>query len=451
MRQTLLLIAALFATTAAWAAPTGAGNKPQSLLDIYNQALAHDPTLASALNTNKAAQELIEQAKALYRPIVSFSAGANATRADVSYKGTGIPFSNGVRSYEGYQVGVEARQPVFRKQLWVQMEQLRTQVSQADKQLHLTLQNLMLRTTQSYFDALAAQDRLDLISTQKAAILSQLGQAKANFDVGTATITDANEAQARFDLVIAQEIAAQNAVEITRRSLQAITGELPRQLAKAKADLKPNALKQNLEEWLTVAADSNLTIQIQQDMATLSGQEIERNQAGHLPTLDAVASYTETSANGSNFGFGSDINTGTVGVELNLPLYQGGATSSRVRQAVLNKQKALDDVEIARRQTELDTQTAYLNLNSSIAQVKAYEQALTSSQSQLDSTSTGYDVGIRTSVDVLNAQQQLFSAKRDLLEARYQYLLNIIRLKAAVGVINDSDLADVDLQLEGRL
>ncbi|MDD5277173.1 MAG: TolC family outer membrane protein [Methylovulum sp.] len=447
MRQTLLLIAALFATTAAWAAATDADNKPQSLLDIYNQALAHDPTLASALNANKAAQELIEQAKALYRPIVSFSAGANATRADVSYKGAGIPFPNGVRSYEGYQVGVEARQPVFRKQLWVQMEQLRTQVSQADKQLHLTLQNLMLRTTQGYFDALIAQDKLDLITAQKAAILSQLEQAKANFEVGTATITDANEAQARFDLIIAQEIAAQNAFEITKRSLQAITGELPRQLAKAKAGLKPNALEQNLEEWLTVAADSNLTIQIRQDMATLSGQEIERNQAGHLPTLDAVASYTETSANGSNFGFGSDINTGTVGLELNLPLYQGGATSSRVRQAVLNKQKALDDVEIARRQTELDTQTAYLNLNSSISQVKAYEQALSSSQSQLDSTDTGYDVGIRTSVDVLNAQQQLFSAKRDLLEARYQYLMNIIRLKAAVGVINDSDLADVDRQL----
>jgi len=450
MRQSLLLITALFATTAL-ATPASKASKPQSLMDIYNLALAHDPTLASALNGNKAAQELIEQAKALYRPVVNFSAEASAAQADVNYKGRGIPFPNGVRSYEGYQVGVEARQPLFRKENLVQMEQLRTQVSQADKQLHLTLQNLMLRTAQSYFDTLIAQDKLDLIRAQKAAILSQLDQAKTNFEVGSATITDSNEAQARFDLIVAQEIAAQNAFEIAKRSLEAIIGEMPHCLAKVRADLKPNALKQPLDEWLKVAADSNLSIQIQQDMATLSNQEIERNQAAHLPTVDAVASYTQTSANGSNFGFGSDINTGTIGVELNLPLYQGGATSSRVRQAVLNKQKALDDVELARRQTELDTQTAYLNLNSSIAQVNAYQQALISSQSQLDSTQTGYEAGIRTSVDVLNAQQQLFSAKRDLLAARYEYLLNIIRLKAAVGVIGDGDLADVNLQLEKSL
>ncbi len=450
MRQSLFLITALFATTAL-ANPASTASKPQSLMDIYNLALAHDPTLASALNGNKAAQELIEQAKALYRPVVNFSAEASAAQADVNYKGRGIPFPNGVRSYEGYQVGVEARQPLFRKENLVQMEQLRTQVSHADKKLHLTLQNLMLRTAQSYFDTLIAQDKLDLIRAQKAAILSQLDQAKTNFEVGSATITDSNEAQARFDLIVAQEIAAQNAFEIAKRSLHAIIGEMPHSLAKVRADLKPNALKQPLDEWLKVAADSNLSIQIQQDMATLSSQEIERNQAAHLPTVDAVASYTQTSANGSNFGFGSDINTGTIGVELNLPLYQGGATSSRVRQAVLNKQKALDDVELARRQTELDTQTAYLNLNSSIAQVNAYQQALISSQSQLDSTQTGYEAGIRTSVDVLNAQQQLFSAKRDLLAARYEYLLNIIRLKAAVGVIGDGDLADVNLQLEKAL
>ncbi|MDO9106212.1 MAG: TolC family outer membrane protein [Methylovulum sp.] len=451
MRQTLLLITGVLAAIVVQAAPAGANPKPQSLLDIYNLALAHDPTLASALNANKAAQELIEQAKALYRPIVNFSAGASASQSDVRYQGKGVPFPNGVNTYQGYEFGVEARQPLFRKQNLVQMAQLRTQVSQADKQLHLTLQNLMLRTTQSYFDTLVAQDKLDLINAQKAAILSQLEQAKTRFQVGSSTITDTNEAQARFDLIVAQEIAAQNTLEIAKRHLQAITGAMSSPLAKVKANLKPNALTQKLDEWLKVAADSNLNIQIQQDLATFAGQEIERNQAAHLPTLDAVASYTESSANGSNFGFGSDINTGTIGVELQVPLYQGGATGSRIRQAVLNKQKALDDVEIARRQTELDTQTAYFNLNSSIAQVTAYEQALNSSQSQWDSTKMGYDVGIRTSVDVLNAQQQLFSAKRDLLEARYQYLLNIIRLKAAVGAISDADLADVNQQLEGEL
>jgi outer membrane protein len=163
--------------------------------------------------------------------------------------------------------------------------------------------------------------------------------------------------------------------------------------------------------------------------------------------VDAVASVTETYASGSFYGFGSDLKNGTIGVQMQLPLYQGGSTSSHVRQALFNKQKAQDDLEVARRQMKQNTQSAYLNLSTSIAQVKAYEQALTSSQSQLDSTKVGYDVGVRTSVDVLNAQQQLFGAKRDLLQARYGYLVNIIRLKAASGVIAETDLADINQQL----
>ncbi|MEO6117516.1 MAG: TolC family protein, partial [Methylotenera sp.] len=163
--------------------------------------------------------------------------------------------------------------------------------------------------------------------------------------------------------------------------------------------------------------------------------------------LDAVASYTDNYANGSSTGIGSELKSGVIGLQFQIPLYQGGAISSRVRQAVWNKQKAQDDVEIARRTADLETQRAYLNLSTSIAQVRAYEQALISSQSQLDSTTLGYEVGVRTSVDVLNAQQQLFSAKRDLLQSRYNYLVNIIRLKAASGVVAEVDLADINQQL----
>ena len=443
-----ILINAMMAITVFWPTVGHTETKPQSLLDIYNQALAADPSLASALNANQAAQELIEQAKALYRPSVNFNAGVNAAQIDVRYKGSTVPFPSGSRSYQGYQYGVEARQPLFRLQNLVQAEQLHTQVSQADKQWHLSRQNLMLRTTQAYFDVLIAQDKLGLILEQRSAILSQLQQAKTQYAVGNAAITDMNEAQARYDLIAAQEIATQYALEIAKRALQTITGEFPQQLASVKANLKPNTLTQNLEQWQLVAADNNLNIQIQQDIAKFSSQEIERNQAEHLPTVDAVANYTETYANGSAYGFGSDLSSGVIGVQLQVPLYQGGATSSRVRQAVLNKQKALSDVELTRRQTELETQRMYYNLQAGIAQIKAYEQALTSSQSQLDSTQTGYEVGTRTNVDWLNAQQQLFSAKRDLLEARYQYLLNIIRLKSVSGVINEADLEDINQQLE---
>jgi len=447
MQKSIFLVLALCCAASALATKAYAENKPQSLLDIYNQALAHDPTLASALSANKAAQEIIEQGKALYRPVVNFIAGANVSRTDMKFSGTGVPFQGGVQSFEGYNYGVEARQPLYRKQNLVQMDQTKTQVSLADKQLHLSQQTLILRTTQDYFEMLIAQDKIVLLNAQQAAILSQLEQAKAYFEAGTATITDVNEAQARFDLVVAQALGASNDYEIAKRALQAITGEIPQTLATVKADIKPNILKESMGKWLEVAMQNNLVIQIQQDSVKFSAQEIERADAGHLPTLDAVASYNDTYANGSSYGFGSDLSSATIGVQLQIPLYQGGATSSRVRQAVLNKQKAQDDVDIARRQTELDTQRSYLNLSTSIAQVKAYEQALSSSQSQVDSTNTGYGVGVRTSVDVLNAQQQLFAAKRELLQARYTYLVNIIRLKAASGVVTEADLADINQQL----
>ena len=226
-----------------------------------------------------------------------------------------------------------------------------------------------------------------------------------------------------------------------------ITGEIPQKLATVRASVKPNTLNQSMEQWLEVAAKNDLNIQILQEAATLSDQEIERANAGHLPTLDAVANVSDNYASGSYYGFGSDLKMGSIGLQLQIPIYQGGATSSRVRQAVFNKQKALNDVDAARRQMEQETQRAYLNLNTSIAQLKAFEQAVVSSQSQFDSTTVGYDVGSRTSVDLLNAQQQLFSAKRDLLQTRYSYLVNIIRLKAAAGIIVESDLEDINQQL----
>jgi outer membrane protein len=307
-----------------------------------------------------------------------------------------------------------------------------------------------LRTTQAYFDVLMAQDRIDLIVAQKTAIAAQLAQAQANFDLGSATITDANEAQARFDLAAAQEIAALNEFEIAKHAVQAITGQLPQRLASVKPQLKANEIGLSMATWQELAMLNNLNIQIQQDTAKLAEQEIARNQAGHLPTLDAVASYTSSYANGtvSRFGAGNELQVGSIGLQLQIPLYEGGATSSRVRQAVLNKQKAQDDLDLVRRQTELDTQRAYLNLSSSIAQLKALDQAVISSQSQLDATQLGYQVGVRTSVDVLNAQQQLYSAKRDALQARYNYLTNIIRLKTAAGMVAAADLVDINQQLE---
>ena len=447
MRKMIVLLATAY-VTAGFNVMSMAEEKV-SLMDVYNKALAHDPTLASALNANKAAQEIIEQGKALYRPTVNFSAGATATQTDIKYIGSGFnPFrSQGRQNFEGYTYGIDARQPIFRKQNLLQIDQTLTQVSQADKQYHLSQQDLILRTTQVYFDVLIAQDKIDLIGAQKVAILSQLDQANATFEVGTATITDVNEAQARYDLVLAQEVAAVNEFQIARRAIQAITGEVPEKLATVKPDITATQLSQPMQDWQAVAVQNNLSIQIQKDALKLAEQEVERTNAGHLPTLDAVASYNKNYANGGTSGVGNDLDNATIGLQLDIPLYAGGAISSRARQAVLNKQKAMDDVEIARRNADLETQRAFLNLSSSIAQIKALDQALVSSQSQLNSTKLGYEVGVRTSVDVLNAQQQYFSAKRDLLQARYSYLVNIIRLKFVSGVVSEADLQDINQQL----
>ncbi len=429
-------------------AADGLSVAPQSLLTIYHQALDHDPALKSALNANKAAQELIEQGKALYRPQVDFSAGVRASKNHVKYIGPNVFQNEGSNSFESYQYGVTARQPIFRKQNLIQKDQTKTQVSIANKQYHLTQQQLILNVTQAYFNVLIAEDNIDVLAAQKAAIQKQLEQAKANFDVGNANITDFNEAQARYDIVVAEEVAAQNAREVALFGLEALTSQVPTQLAKVKDGLETKALVQSMQDWVDIALQNNLGIQIQEDALKLAEQEVARNAAGHLPTLDAVAGYTKSYENGGNFGFGLNLDSAVIGLQFAVPLYQGGAISSRTRQAALNKDKVTDDVAVAKRNTVLATKQAYLNLSSNIAQINALQQVLKSTETQLASTQVGYDVGVRTSVDLLNAQQLMFGAKQDLLEARYQYLMNIIRLKTATGLVAEADLIDINQQLK---
>ena len=443
----LLMLSSLTSLSLAPLTSQAAGE--QNLLDIYQIAVNSDPTWAAARSGNLAAQEKIEQGKALYRPTVNMTSDASHSETDIRYLGNNAVFRNaGHESFEVFGYGVNFTQPILRRENWVQYKQAQTQVSQADKQLIQSQQELMLRTSQAYFDVLMAQDQIDLINSQKAAISKQLEQAKANFEVGNATITDVNEAQARFDLLTAQEITALNDAEVRKRAVQAIIGQLPERLATVRNDLQTRSPEPlNMDKWVDLAAQNNLALSIQQEALTLATQEIDRMNAGHWPTLDMVGSYADTRAGGSANGFGSDLQNTTIGLKLNIPLYQGGAVSSRVREAIANQQKARDELEAARRKSDLDTRQAYLSLTGSVAQVQAYEQALKSSQSQLDSTNLGYEVGVRNSVDVLNAQQQLFTAKRDLLQSRYAYLMNVLKLRSAVGLLNENDLAEVNQRL----
>jgi outer membrane protein len=444
MRFSLFILGLVFViSVSAQAAET------QDLSQIYQEALSKDPVLAAARNSNRAMQERLVQGQAQYLPTITFNAGATASRTDIRYIGSASIFRNGGReNFEGYSYGVNLNQPIFRQQIRAQLEQAKSQVTQADKQLALAQQNLIIRSSKAYFDVLLGQDKVALIRAQKEAVDKQKQQAQANFEVGTATITDVNEAQARYDLIQAQEIAALSDLEVKKRSVQSIIGHMPAELKSVRTDLQPQMPEPMvMEDWVNMALQNNLSIAIQQQILDIATQEVERQNAGHMPTLDAIASYTDRYANGSANGFGSDLQDATIGLQLQVPLYQGGAVSSKVREAVANKDKAADDLEASRRQAELDARQAYLNLVTAVSQVKAYEQALISSQSQLDSTNLGYEVGVRNSVEVLNAQQQFFSAKRDLLQAQYAYLLDVLSLKFSVGMLSESDLQSVNLQL----
>jgi outer membrane protein len=442
----LLITALLGASQSAWA-----DGKAQGLLEIYQQAQTHDSTWASAKSTYDALQEKVVQGRALILPSVTLDAEANQNNAETKYSGSAAnPFTGGRQNFGSLGYNVNFTQPLWRKQNSVQYEQSKVQVAQAENALSVARLDLMVRTATAYFDVLLAQDKLDLIAAQKAAVTRQLEQAKANFNVGTATITDVNEAEAKFDLLIAQEIATQNELEVKKRAIQAITSQSPAQLASAKEKLNIMIPQpQDMEQWVKMAEEQNPQVKVQQQSVEIATQEIDRAHAGHYPTLDAVATWADNRANGGVNAIGSDQQQLTVGLKMEIPLYQGGSISSKEREAASNQQKAQDDVELARRNADFQTRQAYLTVASTVAQVKAFEQALVSSQSSMDSTSLGYEVGVRTSVDVLNAQQQLFSAKRDLLEARYTWMLSVIKLKAAAGVLTEQDFVATNNLLEG--
>jgi len=345
---------------------------------------------------------------------------------------------------------VSIPQPIYRQQNFAAYEQGKTQVVLADAQLASAGQDLILRVAQAYFDVLLARDSVAFAESQKTAIGQQLEQAKRNFEVGNATITDTHEAQARYDLVTAQEIAARNDLEVRNRALEQLIGRAAPGLALLgkRFTLQPPD-PTSMESWVEQARSLSLQVRIALENLNFSTLDVRRNRGAHHPTLDAYATVTESSSgSGTQGGAGTETSSKVVGLQLAIPLYQGGAITSRVREAVANEDKARQDLENARRSAELAARQGYLGVTSGIAQVRALEAALVSNQSSLDSTRLGQEVGVRTQVDVLNAQQQLFSARRDLAQARYNYILSLLRLKAAAGQLSEADLERVNSWLD---
>ena len=415
------------------------------LLQVYREARANDAVFTSARATLEAGRERLTQGRALVLPTINLTGNSTFTDGEVRAATPNAVF--GTRQFNTNAWTVTLNQPLYRQGNWAQYQQAEFQVAQAEAQFGQAGQDLVLRVAQAYFDVLASQDSLAFIQAQKNAITEQLQQARRNFEVGTTTITDTHEAQARFDLSTSQEIAAQNDLEIRKRALQQLIGRFPDALTPVRSQLQLTAPQPAvMETWVDTAQRQNFAVRVQEAALEIASREVERNRAAHYPTLDLVGTIGSSSTTGSTGAgaAGSDIRSATIGLQLALPIYAGGATNSRVREALALQEKVRSDLENSRRQAALTARQTYLGVTNGMAQVKALEQALISSETALASNKLGYEVGVRINIDVLNSQQQVFSTRRDMSRARYDTLMNGLRLKASTGNLSESDLEEVN-------
>jgi outer membrane protein len=427
------------ALVAVFSAPAQA----QSLLSLYESARAYDATWQSAKAQYDANLFRAEQAKAGILPVANLAAGDTRTSFNNDVPSIDRPFST-------QSATVSASQPLYRPANFATYQQGKRQVELAEAQLTAASQDLIIRVSQAYFDVLAAQDTLAFVRAQKTATGEQLASAKRNFEVGTSTITDTREAQARFDLGTAQEIAAENDLRVKRLALDALVGKPdvnPVPLALPPTMPDPNPADVNV--WVQQGEENSPAIQQARTGVEIAQLETEKAKAGHKPTLDLVASYNVTRNLGGSTSLPNDSRSksGSVGVSFNLPLFAGFATQNHVRETLSLEEKAQADLEAARRNVAQATRTAYFGVVSGQSQVKALEAAEASSQSALEANRLGYQVGVRINIDVLNSQSQLFQTKRDLAQARYNVLLGHLKLRQANGTLKPEDLASLNALL----
>jgi len=428
-----LAISAAFAGTA----------QAQNLMSLFETARGFDATYKAAQYQYTANLSKGEQAKAVLLPTVGLSANMNKTDVDL------IAASQTVSS-QSRSATLSASQPLFRPANTATYQQGMRQLELAGIQLKAAEQDLMVRLSQAYFDVLISRESLDFVKAQKVAVAEQLAAAKRNFEVGTSTITDTREAQARYDLVLAQEIAADNDLRIKRLALNQLVGLNniePKSLAtNAKLTLP---VSKSVDDWVQQSSESNPSVIQSRAALEIAKLEIAKAEAGHKPTLDLVAGYTPTRyKNGKGINSSQiDANTNSLTLSFNAPLFAGFATQNRIKETVALEDKARSDLDAAERNIAQATRTAFFGLQSGIGQVNALQAAEASSQSALDANKLGYQVGVRINIDVLNSQSQLFQTKRDLAKARYDVLLGQLKLRQAAGTLTEADLASINALL----
>ena len=422
--------------TAGWIAPVHA----QSLVEIYESARAFDAAYRSARLQYDANLARADQAKAGILPSAGLVASPTLTR----FENTNPQIE---RNFNSQVATISASQPLYRPANRAIYAQSFRQADQAAAQLEAAEQDLIVRTSQAYFDVLAAQDTLAFVRAQKTAVAEQLAFAKRNFEVGTSTITDTREAQARYDLVLAQEISADNDLRVRKIALDQLVGKpqtQPRGLALPIT--LPAVVPLDAEAWVMQSENTHPNIRQALSNVEIAELEIEKAEAGHKPTLDAVASYniTRTPSGTATTTIGTRANSANIGLQLNVPIFAGFATQNRIRETLALRDKSRSDLEGTRRTVAQNTRTAYFGVLSGQAQVAALEAAERSSQSALDANRLGYQVGVRINIDVLNSQSQLFQTKRDLAQARYNVLLGNLRLRQANGTLAAGDLLGIN-------
>jgi outer membrane protein len=405
----------------------------QSLLELFQAARDHDANYLSAVANAKATNSKGNQAWAGMLPQVTYAARESESENKLQAGST-------KQDSDGQTLTI--RQPLFQVGSFLGVAQGSHTRDIAERQLQAAEQELVIRITQAYFDVLSANDSVTVVQAQKQAVSEQLAAAKRNFEVGTSTVTDSREAQARFDLVVAQEIAAQNDLRVKRLALEQLVGinDVQPKALKVPAAL-PDIAPMDLQAWLDQAQANNALLQQAQSLKNIASLESKKSMSNHLPTLDLVGERSKSfNAQGTN----ARTKTDTVSLVLNVPLFAGFAHHNKIRESLHLQDKAQADLDKAQRDVVQSTRTAFFGVQAGLSQVKALEAAEASSQVSLDANKLGYQVGVRINIDVLNAQTQLYQTKRDLSQARYNVLLGQLRLKQASGTLTGQDLQAIN-------
>jgi outer membrane protein len=416
----------------------------ETLLEIYRLAQGNDPTFEAARYAFEAAQEKVPQARAGLFPALNLTGNDNATHA--SSKFTNIPLVN--RDVHAWTWTLQLTQPLVRLQTAYAYRESKSLVDQARAQYTQAEQDLILRVTRAYFDVLVAQENIEVADAQIHATGEQLALAKRGFEAGTNAITDVHEAKSRSDLARSQRIAAQNELEAKHAELEKLVGQPSITLAVLQpAVVIPKPESDDVKAWMEQARENNPAVLAPKAAVNAAEAEVSKNRAEYSPTLDLTASYGKNYSSGNTntpSDYETRANSRQLGVQINIQLYAGGTTRSHVIEAIANKNKAVAELEMARRQSGTDARQAYAAIVNGLAQVEALESAVESSKSAVNGNRIGYKLGIHMNIDVLNAEQQLYTAQRDLLKARYDTLFQGFKLKAAAGVLTESDVLEVN-------